>query len=391
MLTHRLSQFMLRLLIVPLLSLTAWGCSATADTKSYRVYVGTYTPANGSRGIYAFEFDGKKGRAGEPVLAAEATNPSFLAVNRSRDVLYAVGEIGRFEGRSSGSVSAYKIDGKTGALLPLNTQPSGGGGPCHVAVHPSGRYVLVANYGGGSVSVLPVEVGGKLGAATAFVQHTGFSANPQRQAGPHAHWVGFSPDGTMALTSDLGLDKVLVYRLDAETGKLEPHSHPFGSVTPGSGPRHFAFHPSGKWAYVNNELTSSVTAFKWDNAQGTLQAIQTTSTLPAEVPGNSTAQIVAHPNGRFLYVSNRGHDSIAVFSIDTGTGLLTPTGHVTTGGKTPRNFNIDPAGRWLIAANQASDNVVIFRIDQETGMPVPTGQQLTIGMPVCIEFVELDD
>lgn len=377
------------LLLVFLFGFAGFGCDTQPRDASYRVYVGTYTGQK-SRGIYSFVLDAQTGEATEPELAGEATNPSFLAAHPSGRYLYAVGEIGRYEGKSSGSVSAYAIEAETGNLSPLNSQPSGGGGPCHVAVHPAGTHVMVANYGGGSVSAYPTTADGGLGVATGFVQHTGSSANKPRQESPHAHWVGFSPDARFALTSDLGLDKVLVYSLDPQTGKLAPHDPPSASVPVGSGPRHFAFHPSKRWAYVNNELTSSVTALKWDEKKGVLQPIQTTPTLPHEVAGNSTAQIVAHPSGRFLYVSNRGHDSIAVFAIDRQTGLLTPVGHVHTQGKTPRNFNVDPSGRWLIAANQGSDSVVIFRINPETGVPEPTGRQLTVGTPVCIEFVRVE-
>lgn len=387
MLNHSIVR---RSFVWAMIGLFVTGCGTNADVRTSRVYVGTYTASDKSRGIYTFTFDSESGVASEPQLAAEATNPSFLAVHPSGQYLYAVGEIGRFQGRSSGSVSAYAVEARTGKLSPLNSQPSGGGGPCHVAVHPMGGHVLVANYGGGSISALPVLEGGGLGPATGFVQHVGSSVNKPRQEGPHAHWVGFSPDASLALTADLGLDRILLYRLDQASGRLDPHNPASASVPAGGGPRHFAFHPARPWAYTNNELTSSVTRFKWDSRAGVLDPVQTISTLPHEVQGNTTAQIVVHPNGRFLYVSNRGHNSIVVFSIEPRSGQLTAVGHVPTLGKTPRNFNLDPTGRWMVVANQDSDTVVIFRVDEKTGLADPTGQQLKVGMPVCIEFVVME-
>jgi 6-phosphogluconolactonase len=255
-------------------------------------------------------------------------------------------------------------------------------------VDKTGRNVLVANYGSGSVACLPVKEDGRLAEASAFIQHTGSSVNPQRQQGPHAHSVNMSPDNRFAMVADLGLDEVLVYRFDPVKGSLAANDPPFAKVKPGSGPRHFAFHPGGKFAYVINELASTVTALAYDARRGILSEVQTVSTLPPGFTGTSTtAEVQVHPSGKFLYGSNRGHDSIAVFGIDARKGTLTPIEHVPTQGKTPRNFGIDPTGSYLLAANQSSDNVVVFRIDPQTGRLTPTGQVLEVGIPVCVKFV----
>jgi len=287
----------------------AFGCATTGAPQAdaadaYYVYIGTYTGGKDgeSKGIYRFTLDAKTGEASEPVLAAEATNPSFLAVHPDGTHLYAVGEIGRFQGKSAGSVSAFTIDPASGELKPLNTQASGGSGPCHLVVDPSGRSVLVANYGGGSCAALPIGDGGQLQEASSFHQHAGSSVSPRRQKGPHAHSINTDPAGKFAFVADLGLDKILIYRLDAASGKLTPHDPPFVKAVPGGGPRHFAFHPSGKFAYTNLEMTSQVTAFSYDAAKGTLEPIHTLSTLPDDYKGNnSTAET--------LPGSSRSHSS----------------------------------------------------------------------------------
>ncbi len=375
-----------RLMVVGLVAGLLVGCLATARAaESLRLYVGTNTPRT-SPGIYVLEFDPATGRLGEPVLAAETTNPSFLALHPKRPLLFAVGELASFEGKKAGAVSAFSIDRETGKLALLNQQPSGGPGPCHVTVDRSGRCVLVANYSGGSVASLPVGDDGSLGPAASFVQHEGSSVDPRRQKGPHAHGIYAERGGRFVLVPDLGLDKVLVYRLSA-SGKLAANDLPSGGVAPGAGPRHLAFHPSGRYIYVINEMASTLTAFAWDARRGALEEIQTVSTLPEGFEGNnSTAEVVAHPSGKFLYGSNRGHDSIAIFTIDEATGKLTAAGHESTRGNTPRNFNLDPSGTWLVAANQNSDNLTVFRVDARTGKLRFTGQSVTVGAPVCIEF-----
>ena len=351
----------------------------------YIAYVGTYTGPH-SRGIYAFRFDASTGELTPLGLMAESTNPSFLALHPNGRFLYAANETANYEGQKSGGVSALTIDRQTGKLAFLNEVPSGGQGPCSVTLDKTGQYVLVANYDGGSVAVFPVGQDGRLGAASALVQHTGHGVNPQRQEGPHAHAIELSPDNRFAIAADLGLDELLVYRFDPSRGTLTPNNPPFAKVEPGAGPRHLAFHPNGKLLYVINEMQSSVTAFSYD--AGVLHNLGTVSTLPKDFKGNNdTAEIAVHPTGRFLYGSNRGHDSIAVFSIDPAARTLTPVEYASTRGKTPRNFAIDPTGSYLLAANQDSNNVVAFRIDASTGRLTPTGQVLEFPSPVCITFV----
>jgi len=367
----------------------ALALASTAAAKEFLVYFGTYTGAK-SKGIYVSRLDTATGHLTPPQLAAEIDSPSFLAVPPKGGHLYAANEVGKFDGKPTGAVSAFEIDPATGRLTLLNQQSSMGAGPCHLVVDKAGRNTLVANYGGGSIASLPIGTDGRLGAATSSIQHTGSGVNPQRQKEPHAHSINLSPDNRFAAAADLGLDKVLVYRFDPERGELIPSNPPFVSVAPGAGPRHFAFYPSGEFAYVINEMTCTVTAFKYDAKRGSLEELQTFTTLPAGEsvkPGYSTAEVQVHPSGKFLYGSNRGHDTIAVFAIDPKTGRIRPIQHASTLGKTPRNFGIDPTGKFLLAANQGSDSVVVFRIDAKTGQLTPTGQAIEVGAPVCVKFV----
>ncbi len=365
-------------------ALTASITSAVAS--DFFVYVGTYT-SKGSEGIYLYRLQDRSGKMTALGLAAKTPNPSFLAIHPNGRFLYAVSEISSFEGKRSGAVSAFARDPKTGTLTLLNTVSSGGTGPCHVSVDKTGRTVLVANYGGGSVAALPIKDDGSLQEASAFVQHSGSSVNPKRQDAPRAHSINPSPDNRFAVVADLGLDQVLVYRLDPAKGSLVANNPPFARVRPGAGPRHFAFHPGGRYAYVINEIASTVTAFTWDAAGGILEETQTISTLPEDFSGNNTtAEVQVHPSGRFLYGSNRGHDSIAVFAVDVAKGTLTLVEHVSTQGRTPRNFGIDPTGSYLIAANQNSGSIVVFRIDAAAGRLTPTGETFQVSMPVCIKF-----
>ena len=351
------------------------------------VYVGTYT-GPGSKGIYLLRMDLASGALTAPEVAAEVTHPTFLAVHPSRRFLYAVGEIRNFSGRKSGAVSAFAIVPESGALRLLNQQPSGGTGPCHLTVDSAGRNVLVANYGSGSVAVLPVGEDGQLAEPSSVIQHEGSGPNPKRQAGPHAHSINLDPAGRFAFAADLGLDKVLVYRFDPGKGNLAPHDPPAAAVAPGAGPRHFAFHPTGRFAYVINELASTVTAFAYDAERGALSQVQTVSTLPSGFDGsNSTAEVQVHPSGRFLYGSNRGHNSIAIFAIEPRTGRLTAVGHEPTQGDWPRNFGIDPTGTYLVVANRRSNNLVVLRIDPKTGQLKPTGIAAEVPAPVCVKFV----
>jgi len=351
------------------------------------LYIGTYT-GQYSKGIYGYRFDAGSGRLSPLGLVAETTNPSYLAIHPSRRFLFAVNEVDDLEGHKVGSVSAFAIDAKTGKLTLLNTVSSRGADPCYVAVDKTGKYLLAANYGGGNVAAFPVGDDGRLGEASAFIQHAGHGTNPERQEGPHAHSINLSPDNRFAVAADLGLDQLLVYRFDATKGSLAANDPPFAKLHPGAGPRHFDFHPRGKFAYAICEMSSTVTAFAYDAAGGVLKELQTISTLPKDYSGsNDDADIHVHPSGKFLYGSNRGHDSIVVFAIDPAQGTLTPVEHVPTQGKTPRNFGIDPTGSYLFAANQNSDNIVVFRIDAKTGRLTPTGQTIEVPSPVCVKFV----
>ncbi len=354
---------------------------AAGDSLSF--YLGTYTRGE-SRGIYQAQLDAQTGRLHGLGLVAELESPSFLALHPSKPIVYAVSEVSNFGGEKAGAVSALRRDPATGQLALLSRQTTKGAHPCHVSVTPCGKYVMVANYSGGSIACYPVKEDGSLGPMSGFVQHEGSSVSP-RQKGPHAHSIDTDAAGRFTLVDDLGLDKVLIYRL--EKGKFVPNTPAFAALAPGSGPRHLAFHPSGRFVYVINELLSTVTAFDYDAKAGTLTEIQTIGALPEGFDGkNTTAEVRVHPSGKFLYGSNRGHDSIVTFRIDPATGKLTLVGHTPSGGNSPRNFTLDPAGRYLLAAHQNSDNVVAFRIDQETGMPKATGSELKVGSPVCVVF-----
>ncbi|MDT5295193.1 MAG: 6-phosphogluconolactonase [Acidobacteriota bacterium] len=355
-------------------------------TRELLVYVGTYTQGR-SEGVYLLRLSLASGELKLVGSTHGVVNPSYLTLDVRRRFLYAVNEVEEFAGRKSGAVSAFAVDQRTGALRFLNQQPSRGGAPCYVTADGSGRFVLVANYVGGNVAVLPVLKDGTLGAATDVKQHQGSGANRERQEGPHAHCIVLDRANRYAYSCDLGTDKVMVYRFDARGGRLTPNEPPAAPMPPGAGPRHLTFHPGGKFAYVLNELNSTVTAFAQDRARGTLKELQTIGTLPAGFAGaNTAADIHATPDGRFLYCSNRGHDSIAAFGVDATTGGLRPIGHTPTAGKTPRNFAIDPTGTYLLAANQNSDTIVTFRIDPPTGTLQPTGHTAEVPSPVCLKL-----
>ena len=375
---------------VALLMVAVWGASAAAAKKGdCLVYIGTYTRQD-SKGIYCWRMDAA-GKLTPLGLAGETVNPSFLAIHPNRRFLYAVSEVANVGSEKGGAVSAFAMDRKTGKLTFLNRVSSKGSGPCFVSVDRTGKAVLVANYNSGSVALLPIQNDGSLREASAFVQHAGSGGDPRRQKGPHGHSINPSPDNRFAVAADLGLDELLVYKLDPVKGTLIPNDPPFTKVDPGAGPRHFDFHPDAKHAYVINEIGNSITAFAWDAARGVLSPLQTVSTLPKDFTGqNSCAQIRVHPSGKFVYGSNRGHDSIAVFAVDRAKGTLTPLGQTPTGGKEPRNFEIDPTGRYLFAANQNSGSVVGFRIDPKTGKLTPSGQTLAVTAPVCVKFVEAE-
>jgi 6-phosphogluconolactonase len=351
------------------------------------VFFGTYAGER-SKGIYVSKFDSATGTLGSPELAAEVKSPSFLALHPGGKFLASVNESGTNE-NPGGAITSFAIDGATGRLTLVNQQPSRGAGPCHVSFDPTGKVVMAANYGGGSVVSAPVGPDGKLGEPVSFFQHEGKSTNPRRQEGPHAHSITVAPDGKHAVVCDLGLDRIFSYRVLPNLGGLEAAEPPSVKVRNGAGPRHFAFHPGGKFAYAINELDSTITSLDYNAETGALNPTHTAGTLPAGFSGsNTTAHVEAHPNGKWVYGSNRGHDSIAHFAVDPTTGWLRLVGHAPSGGKTPRNFGIDPSGSWLLAANQNSDNVAVLKIDRETGSPSPTGQSIALGKPVCVKFLK---
>ncbi len=361
--------------------------SSVGFAGEFLVYFGTYTGAQ-SKGIYVSRFDPATGTLSAPELAAATRNPSFLALHPGGRFLYAVGEVDDAGGKPGGTVCAFSLDRQTGKLTLLNHQASGGSGPCHLSVDATGKCLLVANYNSGSIAALPIQADGRLGEAVTTIQHTGHGANPERQAGPHAHFICPSPDNRFALNCDLGLDEVLVYRLDPDAAKLVPDDPPFAAVAPGAGPRHLTFSPDNKFVYVINEMGSTISVFAYDAARGALTGVQTLSTLPKDFSAkNTAAEIVMPPSGKFLYGSNRGDDSIAVFAVDRQSGRLTLVEHQSTQGRTPRHIAIDPTGRWLLAENQASDSVIVFALDPDTGKLKPTGQSLAITSPVCAVFV----
>lgn len=346
------------------------------------VFVGAYTRPP-SKGISAYTFDPSGGQLNSLGLAAETSNPSFLAVHPNQKFLYAANE------DSGGAISAFAINPSSGKLELVNRVSSRGSGPCHVAVDQAGHWLYATNYNSGSVAAFPIRADGSLGDAAGFAQHAGSSVNPQRQRGPHAHSANISPDGRFLLAADLGLDQILVYRLPAEKGSLTPNDPPFAKLAPGSGPRHMAFSRDGRFAYVVSEMLATVTAFRYDAARGRLEELQTVSITAADYAGaKSAAEIAVHPGGRFLYASNRGDSTIALFRIDGAKGTLTAVDRTPTGGKTPRSFAIDPTGAWLLAANQDSGNVVLFRIDPESGRLSATGKTMDVASPVCVVFAK---
>jgi 6-phosphogluconolactonase len=368
------------------LAAPAAAAAARAAERELTLYVGAYTsPKN--PGITVMKFDLSTGELKGMTLAAETQNPTFLAIHPTGRWLYAINEIGNYEGQRAGSVSAFAIDSATGKLTALNRVSSKGPGPCHISIDRSGKAALIANYGGGSVASYRISSDGRLSEAVSFHQHEGKGPNARRQEGPHAHSINVSPDNRYAIVADLGTDELKVYRLDAETATLTPQEQRGYKPAAGSGPRHFTFHPNGKWAYVNGELDSTVTALEWDARNGVFKPINTQSTLPADFTGsNTTAEVRVHPNGRTVYVSNRGHESIAAFRVRPDGGVE-PLQHISVQGQMPRNFVLDPAGRWLLAANQRSDNIVVMRVDAASGKLEYSGKGIIVGAPVCLRFL----
>ncbi len=388
------------------------GSSALAQDHDYFVYVGTYTGfkyvhhskpygkgESQSKGIYVVRFNSDRGEFGEPQLAAEMINPSFLTISPNHRFLYAVSEDPLSVGPPldhASFVSAFAIDSATGKLRLLNTVPASGTSTCFISMDKTGKYVLLANFGSGNVSVIRVKGDGSLGELTSSIQDVGHSVNPAIQMEPHTHSIVVSPDNRYAIVSDLGIDKVLIFNFDARTGKLSPPGPPSESVYPGGGPRHFTFDPAGRFGYQLSEMSGMVDVFAWDPAKGTLTPVQRAHTVPHDFFGsNHSAEIEIHPSGKFLYESNRrtfseterAPDTIGVFAIDPVKGTLAPVEQSLTGGVMPRNFKLDPTGKYLLAANELSNNVVLFAIDQATGRLSKTGKEVTVDTPVCLQFV----
>lgn len=366
--------------------------------KHRLVFIGTYTEPilfgtgnilqGKGEGIYVYRLDTSSGSMELCSIAQAGPNPSYLTFDPSRRFLYAVNEVKEFDGTPTGAVSAFAVDPVSGVLRFLNRKPSHGTDPCHLVVDKTGRYVLVANFMSGSVCVLPVLADGSLGDAADVVQHWGSSVDPVRQAGPHAHAVTLDDAGRYAFVPDLGLDKLMVYRFDPQRGKLEADDHPWIDVPAGAGPRQLVMHPGGEYAYLINELNSTVTAFRYEGERGSLREIQTLSTLPEGFEGKSAcAELQISPSGKFLYGSNRGHESIVIYAINQVDGTLSCIGHESTQGKTPRHFIVDPDGAFLLVANQDTDSVITFKLDPASGELSATGHAACVPTPVCVKIL----
>lgn len=355
-----------------------------AANSHHLAFVGTYTGKTGSKGIYAFDFDAATGKLSPKGLAAETPSPSWVAIHPSGKFAYAANETGK-----GSTITAFSLDAKSAKLTQLNQLSALGGDPCYLSFDKTGKYLFVANYSSGNVVVFPILENGKLGEHTANVKDAGsLGPNKERQEGPHAHWVQISPDNRFVFVSDLGLDAILSYRFDAAKGTLTPNDPPLAKLTPGAGPRHVAFAPNGKFVYVVSELNNTVTAFSYDGSKGSLFEVQILSTLPPDFVGrNDDAEISVHPNGKWLFASNRGHDTIAVFAINPTDGTLKHTGEYPTGGKEPRHFTIDPTGQYLLAENQNSNSIAVFRIDSATGALKQVSLAENIPSPVCLTFL----
>ena len=353
-----------------------------------RVYVGTYTNGTKSEGIYRFDLDTATGHASQPEVAAKVANPSFLAIHNDGKHLYSVNEIDNQNGKKAGGLSAFEIQAN-GDLKLLNQVETGGTAPCHLTIAPTGKFVLFANYGGGSSGAVAIEADGSLGKTTAFVQHTGKSVNPNRQEGPHAHSVNFSPDGKFAYVADLGLDKVLIFAFDASSGSMTPANPPHVTIKPGSGPRHFAFAPGGRRAYVINEIGNTVVAFDVNPATGSLTQTQSIGTLPESFKGIShTAEVVVHPTGHFVYGSNRGHESITTFLVNRDGSLSYQANYQSDQINTPRNFAVEPKGNWMLIEGQNTGVIEIHAIDRKTGAPKSeVAATVKVSTPVCVRFL----
>jgi 6-phosphogluconolactonase len=354
------------------------GLAMPSVARAQDLYIGTHM-GKGSQGIYLAHFHPDTGELSPAELAAETPDPTFLAVDPAKHFLYAVNE-------NAASVSAFAVSAPSGKLTPLDKQETGGPGPCHLALDATGRMLVVANYSGGSFAAFPVAADGSIGPRATFIAFTGKGPNAQRQDAPHAHAAVFSPDNRFVLINDLGTDRTMVYRVHPETAGIEPDDPPFATADAGAGPRHLVFGPAHRFVYVLNEMASTVTRFSWTPSSGALVKVDSISALPPDFHGSNTAaEIVAAPDGRTLYTSNRGHDSIAVFHISSG-GALKLIENIPTLGHTPRSFTLDPSGRWLLAANQDSNNITIFRVDRRTGRLTATPKAIDVPSPICLLF-----
>jgi len=353
-----------------------------------KLYIGSYSPAD-QNGINCYEFNPDTGKMSFLSGTSGIENPSFLAIHSSGSFLYAVSETDGQEGNNSGGVASFRVVSSRGDLEKINQVSSGGAAPCHISLDRSERVLMAANYNGGNISVFPLEEDGSLGEMSSFHQHSGSGSELRNQREPHAHSINPDPSNRFAMVADLGLDRLFVYRLNPESGELVPHNPAFVKVEQKSGPRHLAFHSNGSLAYLINEIASTITVFEYDFEQGSLEEIQTVSTLPEDFKGrNATAEVVAHPSGRYLYGSNRGHDSIAVFEIDGKSGRLEPVQYRSTGGRSPRNFCLSPDGKFLLAANQRSDNLLVFPLEESSGKLLDPVEEIKLKSPVCIRFVK---
>lgn len=371
----------MRLRTGSLLTAAVWGTLALlpAAAADLTVYFGTHTAGPG-KGFSVSHFNTVTGALSAPVFQLETPAPAYFVIAPDGRHLYSC--------NSTGFVSAYSIDPVTAQLKLINQKPSGGGDPSYISLDRTGHYVFVANYDGGNIAVWALAPDGSLGERTAFVQHTGSSVNPQRQSHAFAHSIRVDPTNRFVLVADLGLDKLFVYKFNAKDGTLAANDPPFAKAAPGSGPRHVVFHPNGRWVYLITEMGSTIMLFHWDTRRGALSEVQTVSTLPKDFQGTSTcAELQVHPSGKFVYASNRGRDSIAVFSVDAKTGRLTPIQDVPSGGRTPRNFDMDPTARWLLVTNHGSNTAMVFRIDQQTGKLTPAGPPLDVPSPFCPRFL----
>jgi 6-phosphogluconolactonase len=371
-----------------LISFIVIGLASLAQAREHVALLGTYTNTD-SRGIYVVRLNSDTGALSTPELVAELSNPEFLALHPNGHVVYVLTQVRAPDGKNSGAVASFQVDRDTGKLTPLNTESTGRGSLCHLAVDATGRMVIAASYGGAYVVAFPILENGRVGPHTSLISHAGpLGPNSARQDAPHAHSVTLSPDNRFAFVADLGMDRVLTYRLDHDRATITPHEPAFATIEAGAGPRHSKFSPDGKFFYVLNELNGTVTSCRYDPARGIVEPFESVSTLPEGFAGkNGSSEIRVHPGGRFVYAANRGPDSIAVFARNAESGALTRVEIEPCGGQSPRNFALTPDGAWLLSAQQNSNNLTVFRVDDKTGALSPTPQVASVPRAVCVLFL----